>query len=172
MDYRSLEVLISDYFYQLLTNVLLLKIKPNFTIDNVTDLDEELIYILKNDLHIEGIILDVDDTLRTNGRNICEINKSWLKKMKENFKLIVVSNGIDGRIKEFFNNMGVDYIGFAAKPLRRSFLKACKSLDLNPKNVAVVGNNIITDIYGGNINNMTTIMVNEYSREKKLIKKR
>ena len=54
---------------------------------------------------------------------------------------------------------GIEYIGYALKPLRYNFLKACKMLQLSPKQVVVIGDDILSDIYGGNRNNMTTIKV-------------
>ena len=49
----------------------------------------------------------------------------------------------------------------ALKPFRKNFLKACNMIGLNPKEVAVVGDDLIADIYGGNRNDMFTIWISK-----------
>lgn len=155
----SLEDIIAEYFYKLVTKSLLKVIKPDMHIDNVTEIDENVIDYIREVYGIEGIILDVDETIRFNGQAIDKVNRKWLDMVRSKLKVIVVSNGIDKRIQKFFNDRGVEYIGFAFKPIKKNFLKACKSLKLPPEKVCVVGDDIITDIYGGKRVNMKTILV-------------
>ena len=52
--------------------------------------------------------------------------------------------------------------------MKRYFIKACNELNLNPNEVLVIGDDIFSDIYGGNRCNMTTVKVNS----EKVLKKK
>lgn len=122
-------------------------IGPDFVIDNVKDINLEFVMRLKS-YGIGGIILDVDDTIRRDMMKIPECNQEWIKFMKREFRVVVVSNGYDGKVKEFLDENGIPYIAFAKKPLRDSFLKACEMMGLYPENVLAIGDDFICDIYG------------------------
>lgn len=156
---KALDELVGDKILEL-TNFMLSKvIKPDITIDKVNDLDGEKIEKLKKKYGIEGIILDVDDTIRKEMRNIPKCNQDWIESVKGKIKIIILSNGIDKGIENYFQKRGIDYIGFAHKPLKKNFLKACEKMDLTPDKVLVVGDGLFTDIYGGKKNNMKTALV-------------
>ena len=139
----------------------LLKIKtePKMIVDSVNEIEINDIKKLKEQ-GFKAIILDVDQTIRKYKRKIPQANKEWLEKLREELKVIVVSNAYDKNIEMFFNEKGIPYIGYAAKPLKKSFVNACKLLDVKPEEVIVIGNSLLADIYGGNRNNMSTIKVN------------
>ena len=88
-------------------------------------------------------------------------NKEWIDKLKKEFKIIIVSNGKDRNLETYFNEKGIDYIGFAWKPLKTNFKEACRRMELKPEEVLVVGNSLFCDIYGGKKNNMKTVLVKE-----------
>lgn len=156
---KTLEELVADKMCDLVNYVLSKVIKPDISIGSVRELDEEAIAGLKQQYGIEGIILDVDQTLRRNMKNIPECNKEWIDTLRNQLKVIIVSNGIDRNVEQFFKERGIDYIGFAQKPLRKNFLLACKKLGVEPQKVMVIGDSLFSDIYGGNRNNMTTVHV-------------
>ena len=153
--------MLEDKIYSLMNYVLAKFIKPDIEVQNVRELDEQLLQILKEKYGIEGIILDVDETLRNDMKSIPQCNQEWIDRVKGMFKVIVVSNGIDGEVESLLKEKGIDYIGFAHKPLKRNFLKACERLNVEPDRVLVVGDDLISDIYGGNRNGMRTAWVRE-----------
>ena len=53
----------------------------------------------------------------------------------------------------------IPYFYFAKKPFKRGFLKAKNKMNLNEKNVAAVGDQIMTDVIGANRCNMFSILV-------------
>lgn len=150
---------IGDILLDGLNYILCSIIKANKEIDFVTDLTEEEIDKLIDYYNIRGVILDIDETIRFDMNDIPEENDIWLDMIMSKLKVIVVSNGIDRKIESKMKEKGIEYIGYALKPLRYNFLKACKMLQLSPKQVVVIGDDILSDIYGGNRNNMTTIKV-------------
>lgn len=164
---KSLDELIEEKICELVNCILSKYIKPDITIDKVRELDKEMITKLKKEYGIEGIILDVDKTLRKNMNKIPKCNQEWIDEIKGQFKIIIVSNGKDCEIKKFFEEKGIDYIGFANKPLKRNFIKACKKMNVEPEKVLVVGDSLFDDIHGGKRNNMKTALVKEVEDEER-----
>ncbi len=153
------EKIIAGRIYQLIIEVFSKIIKPDITIDQVTHLTEEKIEEIKKRYGIEGIILDVDKTLRRKMKPIPEDSKKWIKGIQRQLKVIVVSNGLDSKVKEYLKSQGIEYIGFAKKPLKINFEKACKKINVPPEKILVVGNSLLSDILGGNRSNMKTAHV-------------
>lgn len=156
---KALEDLIVDKLADMINYVLARTIQPDITIDRVRELNAEMIAKLKAHYGIEGIILDVDETLRKNMGRIPRCNEEWLESLRGQLKVIILSNGIDRNIDAFFKKRGIDYICFANKPLKRNFIRACKKMDLEPSKVLMVGNSLYCDIHGGKRNKMRTALV-------------
>ena len=134
-------------------------IKPDMSFASVIELTEDEVDILINKYNIKGIILDVDDTLRFNMEDIsCDVI-SWINMISSKIKVVVVSNGFDKKVNEKMNSLGIKYIGFAHKPLKKGYITACNVMGLNREEVAVIGDDLFTDIYGGLRQNMFTIYV-------------
>lgn len=142
---------------------------PNLMIDGITSIKKELL----DQYDIKGIILDVDNTLTHHGSQ--EITKDvadWLCYIKEQgIKLMIVSNNTDKRVKPFANKIGVDYVAMSLKPVPRGFKIAQKRIGLDSKSIAVVGDQIYTDVVGGNLNKMFTILVPPFEEEKQFFLK-
>ena len=131
------------------------------TLNKVNELDIQAIEKMKQQYGIEAIILDVDDTLRKEMKDIPKCNKEWIEGLKGKIKIMIVSNGVDKDIEKYFKENGIDYIGFACKPLKKNFLKACEKMNVKPENVLAIGNSLFDDIYGGKRNKMKTALVKE-----------
>lgn len=164
---KTLDDIIYDKLSNLINYMLSKVIKPDITIENVNELTLSEIKNIKQKYGIEGIILDVDDTLRKELKNIPECNKKWLDAIKGEFKITILSNGIDGRIKKYFQEKGIDYIGFAHKPLKKNFLKACEKMNVSAEKVLVIGDSLFDDIHGGKRNNMKTVLVRNVEDEER-----
>lgn len=158
---KKLEEIIGDKILELAHYILSKFVKPNIVIDKVSQLNENEIERLKQIYGIEGIILDVDETLRKEMKNIPKCNKDWIESLIGKIKIIILSNGIDKKIEKYFQEKGIDYIGFAHKPLKKNFIKACEKMNISPDKVLVVGDSLFDDIYGGKRNNMKTALVKE-----------
>ena len=99
---KTLDELIADKIMDLLHYVLSKFIKPDITLENVNQLDSNAIDKLKQQYGIEGIILDVDETLRKEMKDIPKCNKEWIESLKDKLKVIIVSNGKDQKIEQYF----------------------------------------------------------------------
>jgi hypothetical protein len=153
-----------DILYEKLNKLFLLLVskvvKPDKEIDSILSLDiESQKELIK--LGIKGLILDVDETLRYNMESIPEENKKWLEEIKKYLKIIIISNGYDKEVEEYLNSINITYLNKRLKPLKSSFKKACTELNLSPREIAVIGDDIFSDIHGGNRCNMYTIKVKE-----------
>ena len=163
---KELDKMVADKILDLVNYVLSKVINPDITVENVNQLTSEEIDKLKQEYGIEGIILDVDKTLRKELKDIPKCNKEWIESVKGKLTIIILSNGRDSEIKQYFEDNGIDYIGFANKPLKKSFIKACEKLELTPDKVMVIGDSLFGDIYGGKRNNMKTALVKDVEEER------
>lgn len=132
-----------------------------------TKIDEKQIKKIKQQYDIEGIILDVDETLKKDMKEIPKVNQEWIEKLKDQIKIIILSNGIDKKMEEYFKEKGISYISFAHKPLKKNFLKACKEMNIKPEKVLVIGDGLFNDIYGGKRNKMRTALVRDVENEER-----
>ncbi len=134
-----------------------MNIYPKSYFKRVTDISTE--FLQKN--KIKGLILDVDNTLIDFDRNLLKGIDDWYKKIREiDVKCIILSNSNKkDKIKMVADSIGIPYIFFATKPLKRGFIKAQKELELPNENIGVVGDQIFTDIIGANRCKMFSILV-------------
>ena len=158
---KTLEDLVAEKLCDLVHYALSKIIKPDMTLNKVNELDIQAIEKMKQQYGIEAIILDVDDTLRKEMKCIPKCNKEWIEGLKGKIKIMIVSNGVDRNIEKYFKENGIDYIGFACKPLKKNFIKACEKMNVNPESVLMVGDSLFDDIYGGKRNKMKTALVKE-----------
>ena len=129
---KTLEDLVAEKLCDLVHYALSKIIKPDMTLNKVNELDIQAIEKMKQQYGIEAIILDVDDTLRKEMKDIPKCNKEWIEGLKGKIKIMIVSNGVDRDIEKYFKENGIDYIGFACKPLKKNFIKACEKMNVNP----------------------------------------
>ena len=110
---------------------------------------------------INALILDVDNTLIDYYKNLSEEVKQWAKGLKEKgIKLYILSNtNHKEKVEKVANTLEIPYELFAKKPFKSGFLRVQKELNENNKNIGVVGDQIFTDVIGGNRCKMYTILV-------------
>ena len=116
---------------------------------------------------IKALILDVDNTLIDYQKNLSKSVEKWAKDLKgQGTKLYILSNTNNKeKVEKVANILGIPYISFAKKPLKSGFLKVQNNLKENPQNIAVVGDQVFTDVIGGNRCNMFTILVDPIDKK-------
>ncbi len=134
-----------------------MKIYPEAYFKRVEQITIE--FLQKN--KIKALILDVDNTLIDYHKNISENIKNWAKEMKgQGIKLYILSNtNHKEKVATVGETLKIPYHHLAKKPFKNGFLKVQKNLKEKPENIGVVGDQIFTDIIGGNRCNMFTILV-------------
>ncbi|WP_368652149.1 YqeG family HAD IIIA-type phosphatase [Ornithinibacillus sp. 4-3] len=130
---------------------------PNTYVKSIFDIDP--VFLKENG--IRGIITDLDNTLIPwNVQDASAEIIKWFKQLEaNNIKVTVISNNNENRVKVFSDPLKVPYIANARKPLKRSFKQAAKLMGLCPGQVAVIGDQLLTDILGGNSAGFYTILV-------------
>lgn len=124
-------------------------LKPHYRFNCILDISAE-------DIKKAGakfVLLDTDNTLALHGsqepiEGLCE----WIAEMRKNgIEPIILSNNSRQRIEPFAKKLCMPYVYKSAKPLPKGFRLACKKLGAKPEETAVIGDQIFTDVLGGNI---------------------
>lgn len=143
---------------------------PNYVYKSVYDIDFLSIY---NNEKIRFIFLDIDNTLAPYDEDTpTEEAKKLVKDLLEiGFELILISNNNKKRVLKYSEPLGLNAIYFALKPLKRGFKKGLKfaSKPYKPKEVLVVGDQLMTDIYGANRMGFKTILVEPIKRKSDIL---
>jgi HAD superfamily phosphatase (TIGR01668 family) len=113
------------------------------------------------DRGIVGLVVDLDNTLVAwnNDRSSNELDR-WVQRVKQKgFRLCLVSNNFPTRVRRFGEWLDVPSVPNAAKPRRRAFIQAMHLLGTDSDSTAVIGDQVFTDVLGGNRLHCYTILV-------------
>ena len=116
---------------------------------------------------IKGIIVDLDNTLVPWNED-AEFPEAveWLKIVTDaGMKVCIVSNNHPRRAKTLAGAFDIPFIWQAVKPRRRAFRKAITLMKLKQSQTAVVGDQVFTDILGGNRLGLYTILVRPLKKQ-------
>jgi uncharacterized protein len=110
---------------------------------------------------IKGIITDLDNTLVEWDRpNATPELIKWFEQIKtHNILVTIVSNNNESRVKEFSDPLRIPFIFQARKPLVRAFNKALSQMGIKKEEAVVIGDQLLTDVLGGNRSGFHTILV-------------
>lgn len=114
---------------------------------------------------IKALLLDVDNTvLPLDSPDCTEEIAAWVSSLAaEGFAVCFVSNNWHEAIHSRVAPFDVPLSAKAMKPLPRGFRAAAQALGVKPRECAVVGDQIFTDILGGNLVGATTVLVRPLS---------
>ena len=140
---------------------------PDAYFKNAREITTE--FLNKN--NIKALILDLDNTLIDYERNMPKGTIEWVNELKKNgIKFFIVTNtNKKKKVEEISKKLEIKYIYFAKKPLKSGLIKAKKRLQEKPENIAVVGDQVFTDVLGGNRCKMFTILVEPIAEKDILI---
>lgn len=118
-------------------------------------------------LGISGLMLDLDNTLvRYDSEDMDQEFQAWVAQAKaEGFKVCLVSNGKPKRVLRFAQLMDIPAVIRAFKPKRSPFLQALKLLDKEVPQVAMIGDQMFTDILGANRLGIYTILISPLGKK-------
>ena len=107
-------------------------------------------YLLQNKIKV--LILDVDNTLIDYDQNLTQETITWAKNLKgQGMKLYILSNTNNKqKVEKVANELEIPYKNLAMKPLKKGFIKIQQEIQEPPEKIAVIGDQIFTDILGGN----------------------
>ncbi|MGE5633287.1 MAG: YqeG family HAD IIIA-type phosphatase [Caulobacteraceae bacterium] len=133
------------------------RLKPDLYIKTVHELDTGIL----REKGITGIIIDIDNTLVSwDTKEPDEKVISLVCKLAgEGFKICILSNNTRRRVEEFNKCLKLPAIHKAVKPSKGAFRRAMRLLDTDNDSTAVIGDQLFTDVYGGNRLGLFTILV-------------
>ncbi|NLG82441.1 MAG: YqeG family HAD IIIA-type phosphatase [Bacilli bacterium] len=119
--------------------------------------DIDLLKLYENGKRL--ILTDLDNTLVSYAEPIpTEEIRAFKKKCDEiGLTLVIISNNNEKRVKRFADELGVPYLAKALKPLKRGYRKL--TLGYSNDEVAIIGDQVLTDIVGGKRMGFYTILV-------------
>jgi HAD superfamily phosphatase (TIGR01668 family) len=130
---------------------------PNDYIESIFRLD---IMQLKKD-GMKGIIFDIDNTLVP--YDVAEPTKEiidFFEQIKAHgMKIALLSNNTEDRVIKFNEKLKVIAIHKSRKPSTKSFKEAIKKMQCSKDEVVIVGDQVFTDVFGGNRFGIKTILV-------------
>ena len=132
-------------------------LEPNLKLNRITDLNMKML----ESLQVKALLIDVDNTLSTHkGEKFVDGIEKWISLMESNgIRLMILSNAKKDRLSVFAKRIGIEGTGMAAKPLPFGYIKAARKMKVNLKNTAIVGDQIFTDILGGKLAGVKTVLV-------------
>ena len=131
--------------------------KPHIKRERIADITIEDV----KGLGVNALLLDVDNTMSTHsGQVLTDGLTEWLSMMRENgIKLIVLSNARKSRVEPFAEKIGLPFIHLGLKPLPFGYFRAAKAVGEKRKNVAIVGDQLFTDMLGGFLSGTKKILL-------------
>ncbi|MHB8147106.1 MAG: YqeG family HAD IIIA-type phosphatase [Vulcanimicrobiaceae bacterium] len=109
---------------------------------------------------IRGLIVDLDNTLMGfRETELCEEHVRWVQRAHDRgFRMVMLSNNFTERVTSIAALLRIPCIPNALKPLPFGFLRAKRLLDLPRRQIAVVGDQLFTDVLGGKVCGHYTIL--------------
>lgn len=135
---------------------------PAWTAPSVTALDPSFF----QERGIRAVILDLDNTLVPwGGAEIPPEVAAWIGRMRAaGLRLCILSNTHrPHRLRRLAAALNIPYVPGSAKPRRGGFLRALTLLDAPASATAVVGDQVVADIWGGNRCGLLTVLVDRLS---------
>lgn len=136
---------------------------PNCYQKNIRKIDYDKLMSLK----IKNLIFDIDNTI-TKVDDI-KIEKETIKLFKtlkeKDFNILLMSNNSEDRVIPISKILMVPYLANAKKPNKDAFEKALKILNCKKNEVAMVGDQMLSDIVGANEYGIYSILVDQVSKK-------
>lgn len=110
---------------------------------------------------IKGIITDLDNTLVAwDVPDATPEIIEWFQQMEEHhIQVTIISNNKEKRVRLFSEPLKTPFVYSARKPFVKAFKKAAKEMALHKDEIVVIGDQLMTDVLGGNRAGFYTILV-------------
>ena len=131
--------------------------RPDYLVDDIFSLP---LTALK-EKNITNILFDVDNTIVPyNSHDLSEEAIRWFHETTaKGFHLCLLSNNSAQRVAPVAARLGIDFVARAKKPLQNGAKRAMELFGAPKEQIALVGDQLLTDTACGNIAGFTTIVV-------------
>lgn len=139
------------------------KFKPDMYKKDIYSID----YKKLKSMGIKCIMFDLDNTLVPyNVNKPSRKIKDMIERLKDKgFKIIIFSNASKKRLLPFKDKLEVDCSASSKKPCRKKYRKVLKEYKYKENEVAMVGDQIVADILGGNRVGILTVLVDPLQKK-------
>lgn len=132
------------------------KFKPTMYRKNIFEID----YKKLKELGITCLVFDLDNTLGLISEKECpRKTKKLIKELQEDFLVLISSNNTGERLKPYLEDLGIGGVAWSMKPSTRGLRKIKKDYKLKKKEMVMIGDQMVTDIFAGNRFRIMTILV-------------
>ena len=108
----------------------------------------------------KGVLFDIDNTLVPHGEAADDKAVKFFQKLRDiGFKFCLISNNKEERVRTFADKVGAPYIYDAHKPSTEGYNKAMSIIGTDENETLFVGDQVFTDVFGGNRASLYTILV-------------
>lgn len=110
---------------------------------------------------IQGVVLDIDNTLVTYGMaEPTEDVLLWIEHLRSaGIQIAIASNNKKERVDLFNRRIGAFAVCRSKKPSPRAILAAAEAFGISPSRIAVIGDQIFTDVLAARRANAIAILV-------------
>ena len=141
------------------------KFKPDMYYKDIFDVN----YKLLKEKGIKVLIFDLDNTIIGADEEIpSDEVTSLFKKLVNDFVVFIASNNVKERVRKIGKHLGVHSFYSVIKPTKRIKKLLLNKYDVPMEEVAIIGDQIITDIFMGHRLNMHTILVDPMGKDMKV----
>lgn len=116
---------------------------------------------------IKVLVCDIDNTLVAHDEAYPDEHvKAFIQRVKDaGIRVVLVSNNVKERVETFAKELDVKTYPFAKKPLKITYLKMMKDCGCEPKEIAVLGDQLLTDMLGANRVGFYTILTHPVAQK-------
>lgn len=114
---------------------------------------------------VRGVILDLDNTIVPWGSATPPpFVREWVRRGQAvGLRMCIVSNNLSLWVRQVGEILGVPVVGWALKPVPFGFRRAMRIMGTRAGETALVGDQLFTDVFGGNLLGLRTILVEPLS---------
>ena len=138
---------------------------PDHMIASAYDIPYEKLY----ERGIRALIFDIDNTLTEHGKPATKRTIALMERLKKiGFRVCLLSNNKEARVKMFNEPIQVDYIYKAGKPKRSGYEKAMEKVGSTVKDTVFIGDQLFTDVWGAKRTGIETYLVEPIDKQEEI----
>lgn len=136
---------------------------PSLRIKTIYDLPRSWL----KEKRIRAILSDLDNTLVPwRDYRVAEDLAKWFRELHaDGFRTVILTNARPSpTIQKMSEELETELVVGARKPVQRFFRKALDRVDAAPSEACVIGDQVFTDVLGGNLMGCHTVLVEQIGR--------
>jgi len=138
---------------------------PDEIKDSAYSVDYEALYAKG----YKGIIYDIDNTLVMHGYPADERAIELFNRLKAiGYKIVLLSNNKENRVKMFNDSVKVQYIYKANKPSKKGYLAAMDMMNTDATSTLFIGDQLFTDVWGAKRCGIRNILVKPIDKHEEI----